>query len=44
MADYIDVRGVWPVYIHGLVAVTLVGYPRSVTVEQARNIVKPLLS
>jgi len=36
MNEYIDVRGAWPVYFNGFVAVELVGFNRNITVEEAR--------
>jgi len=35
---YIDVRGVWPVYVNGLTAYELQGMTREVTVEQVEEI------
>ena len=32
---YIDVRGPWPCYFNGLVAVELVGVRRDITVKEA---------
>lgn len=39
--EYIDVRGVWPMYINGLVAIPLRGKDRSITVEEAREALQP---
>jgi hypothetical protein len=36
--DYIDVRGVWPVYINGFITVELVGEDRNITIGRARGI------
>lgn len=41
--DYVDVRGVWPVYVKGITAVALIGKPRSITVEDAREVASKLL-
>jgi hypothetical protein len=35
--DYVDVRGLWPCYINGQCGRELVGAPRYLTVEQARD-------
>lgn len=35
MKPYIDVRGPWPLYVNGVVAVSLIGADRSITVEEA---------
>ena len=40
--DYVDTRGIWPVYIDGIKAVTLVGKPLSITVDEAREVVRNL--
>jgi hypothetical protein len=37
---YIDVRGPWPTYVNGVVAIQLVGADRSITVEEAEAILK----
>lgn len=42
MKDYVDVRGVWPTYINGMIAVTLVGKSRGITIEDAREVVKAM--
>ena len=36
MDERIDVRGPVPVYINGMITLELVGYTRSVTLEEAR--------
>lgn len=36
MNEYIDVRGVWPVYINGIFGYTLDGYWRVITVLEVR--------
>jgi len=36
--EYIDVRGAWPVYFNGFIAVELIGEKRNITVQEARNI------
>ena len=36
MAEYIDVRGPWPVYVRGLIAVVLVGAPRDITLLEVQ--------
>jgi hypothetical protein len=41
-SDYVDVRGVWPVYVNGINAIALVGKPRSITVEDARKVAAKL--
>jgi hypothetical protein len=41
--DYVDVRGVWPVYINGMIAITLVGKPRDISVEDARIVAAEML-
>ena len=40
--EYIDVRGPWPVYVHGVYAVQLPGKPRSITVADAREVISNL--
>lgn len=35
---YIDVRGVWPVYVEGQTAIELVNQPRTITVEEAARL------
>jgi len=40
MNEYIDVRGVWPVYIKGIIAITLEGCDRSITVAGATKLFK----
>lgn len=37
-SDYIDARGCWPVYHHGLHAVELRDQPREITVSAAREL------
>jgi len=37
--DYVDVRGVWPTYINGMIAITLVGKRHGITLEDARDVV-----
>lgn len=39
MNQYIDVRGPWPVYFDGMKAYEMRGQDRSLTVEQAKEIV-----
>jgi hypothetical protein len=36
--EYVDVRGVWPVYINGFVAVRLVGKRHDITLDDARAV------
>jgi hypothetical protein len=38
MPDYVDVRGVWPVYVRGQIAVELRGKHRSISLEDARHV------
>jgi hypothetical protein len=38
MNEYVDVRGPWPVYVQGQIAVQLDGADRNITVAQARVI------
>lgn len=38
--DYVDTRGAWPMYCNGQVAITLVGKPMDITVEDARVVAK----
>lgn len=42
--DYIDVRGAYPTYVKGNIAIQLRDQPRSITIEQAREIVKEWLT
>lgn len=35
MTEYVDVRGVDPVYVKGVLAIKLVGAPRSITTTEA---------
>lgn len=42
--DYVDVRGPWPMYVSGVVAVPLEGKPRDISVEDARVVAKHLLA
>jgi hypothetical protein len=37
MNEYIDVRGTWPVYFNGFIAVELIGLRRGITLEGART-------
>ena len=39
---YIDVRGVWPVYVNGLIAYELNGMTRAVTIEQVEELMEML--
>ena len=39
---YVDVRGIWPVYVYGLKAITLKGKPRSITAEDAHQTAQKL--
>jgi len=36
MNEYVDVRGPWPMYVNGMIAVTLVGENRNISLHQAR--------
>lgn len=36
--EYVDVRGVWPLYVQGTVAVELRGKRRDITLEDAREV------
>lgn len=36
--EYVDVRGVWPLYVQGQVAVELRGKRRDITLEDAREV------
>jgi hypothetical protein len=38
--DYIDVRGAWPTYVRGIAAMSLQGWKRDVTLEEARELYK----
>lgn len=38
MREYVDVRGVWPIYVCGFVAIEMRNCYRTLTVEQARAI------
>jgi hypothetical protein len=38
MGDYIDVRGVWPIYYRGARFLRLVDWSRDITIETARAI------
>lgn len=40
MNRYIDVRGPIPVYINGMVTITLDGAKRDITVEEAERLIK----
>lgn len=40
MNEYIDVRGPWPTYINGCIAVTMYGYDRNATVQDGRKYVQ----
>jgi hypothetical protein len=42
MGEYIDVRGPWPVYTNGVIAIELTGQLRNITVVDARRIAKTL--
>lgn len=42
MNDYVDTRGVWPTYINGMIAVSLVGKDREITIEDARAVASKL--
>lgn len=42
--DYVDVRGVWPMYVRGQVAITLVGKPHTITVADARAAAQQLMN
>ena len=37
MREYIDVRGIWPIYFRGTKFLRLVGATRDVTLETARR-------
>lgn len=39
MSKYIDVRGPWPILFDDLRAYVLVGASRSITIEQAQNLI-----
>ncbi len=36
--EYVDVRGPWPMYVRGSVAIELRGKPRDITLEDARAV------
>ena len=36
MNEYIDVRGVWPVYVRGMVTVVLFDMPRDITLLEVQ--------
>ena len=38
MNEYIDVRGVWPVYVKGMMVITLEFCLHSITIEEAKTI------
>lgn len=40
MKPYIDVRGPWPVYIKGMIAITLEHCDRNITVDEAETLLK----
>lgn len=42
MDEYVDVRGVWPIYVCKLAAVVLRGSPRDISVEEARIVVSKM--
>lgn len=42
MHEYVDTRGIWPVYIKGIKAVQLVGKPLDITLEDARAVAKTI--
>jgi hypothetical protein len=41
--EYVDVRGAYPVYINGLIAVRLEGKDRGISLEDAREVAQYLL-
>lgn len=40
--EYVDVRGVYPVYVNGVKAVVMPGKPRDISVDDARAFVKEI--
>lgn len=34
--EYVDTREVWPIYVRGVIAITLPGKPRDISLEDAR--------
>lgn len=40
--EYVDVRGVWPIYFKGFIGAVLEGKKRDITVEDARIFAKGL--
>lgn len=41
--EYVDVRGVWPVYINGPITCVLRGKRRDISLEDAREVATALL-
>lgn len=42
MNEYVDIRGVWPVYVCGVWAVQLPGKPRDISVDDARAVARAI--
>lgn len=41
--EYVDIRGVWPTYIKGYLAITLVGKKLDISLADARAVVQVML-